>query len=185
MKIERFNGEDAAGIEDELRQIYREAFAESPYHKTEVAAEANFRRFRTQVKKAGFRAVLARSDDHEPIGMAYGYPLLTTTGWWDTLTEPVPADVRREDGYRTFGLFELAVRPGWRRQHTATALHRALLDGLPQQRVLLNTRPDALAARTAYQSWGYQKIGESHPWTGAVLHDVLILDLSARADSVG
>jgi hypothetical protein len=149
MKIEPFNGQDAARIEDELQQIYREAFAGPPYDKTEPDVEANFRRFRTQVKKAGFRAVLARSHDHEPIGMAYGYPIPATTGWWDTLTEPVPADVRREDGYRTFGLFELAVRP------------------------------DAAAAHATYQSWGYHKIGENHPWTGAVLHDVLTLDLPA------
>lgn len=127
MKIERFDGEDAAWIEDKLRQIYREAFAEPPYDKTDQDVEANFRRFRAQVKKVGFRAVLARSDDGEPIGMAYGHPLPATTGWWDTLTEPAPADVRREDGHRTFGLFELAVRPAWHGQGVATAVHRTLL----------------------------------------------------------
>jgi hypothetical protein len=33
MTIERFDGENAAWIEDELRQIYREAFAEPPTKK--------------------------------------------------------------------------------------------------------------------------------------------------------
>ena len=179
MKVEKLQGEEVAQVEDELRQVYREAFAEPPYSKTDQDVEANFRRFRTQLKKPGFRAALARSDNGEPVGMAYGYPLPVTTGWWDTLTRPVPADIRREDGHRTFGLFELAVRPGWQRRHTATALHRSLLDGLPQQRVLLNTRPDAAPARAAYRSWGYRKIGENHPWTGAVLHEVLTLDLPA------
>ncbi len=179
MRIERLDGEGAAAVQDELRQIYREAFAEPPYGKTDLDVEASFRRFRAQVTKAGFRAVLARSDDQQPVGMAYGYPVPAATGWWDTLTETVPADVRHEDGDRTFGLFELAVRPGWQRRRTATALHRALLDGLPQQRVLLNTRPDAAAARAAYRSWGYRKVGENYPWPGAVLHDVLTLDLPA------
>ncbi|MFJ6216727.1 GNAT family N-acetyltransferase [Streptomyces sp. NPDC092296] len=180
MTIERFNGEDAAWIEDELRQVYREAFAEPPYSKTDLDAETNFQRFRAQVKKDGFRAVLARSDDGEPVGMAYGYPIPATTGWWRTLTTPAPARVSHEDGQRTFGLFELAVRPAWRRQHLATALHRALTEGLTHERVLLNTRPEAEAARRAYRSWGYEKVGENHPWTDAALHDVLILTLAGQ-----
>ena len=177
MRIERYAGTSAAEIEPELRRVYREAFAEPPYNKTADDVEANFRRFRSQVRKKSFRAVLARSDDGEPIGMAYGYPLPASTGWWDTLTTPVPAEMRREDGHRTFGLFELAVRPGWRRRGVATAVHRELLAGLPQERVLLNTRPEAVAACRAYRSWGYRKIGENHPWPGAALHDVLLLDL--------
>jgi ribosomal protein S18 acetylase RimI-like enzyme len=179
MKTERFEGEEAAWIEDELRQVYREAFAAPPYAKTDQDVEANFRRFRTQVTKPGFRAVLARSGDGEPIGMAYGYPLPANTGWWDTLTETAAADLRREDGHRTFGLFELAVRPAWHRQHVATVVHGMLLEGLPQQRILLNTRPDAMPARSAYRSWGYRKVGENHPWPGAALHDVLVLTLPA------
>jgi ribosomal protein S18 acetylase RimI-like enzyme len=177
MRIERYDGQEAAWVEDELRTVYREAFAEHPYDKTSEDVEANFRRFRSQAKKTGFRAVLARGDDGEPAAMAYGYPLPASTGWWDTLTVPVPAEVSREDGRRTFGLFELAVRPPWRRQHLATAVHHELLDGLAQERVLLNTRPEAEAAARAYRSWGYEKVGENQPWTGAALHDVLVLDL--------
>ncbi|MEV7779738.1 GNAT family N-acetyltransferase [Kitasatospora sp. NPDC088351] len=126
------------------------------------------------------RAVLARTDGGEPVGMAYGYPLPASTGWWDTLTMPVPDPVSREDGHRTFGLFELAVRPAWRGQRVATAVHHALVDGLTQERVLLNTRPEAEAAGRAYRSWGYEKVGENRPWTGAALHDVLVLVLTGK-----
>lgn len=180
VRIERLYGSEAAAVEDELRLIYTEAFAEPPYDKTEQDADNNFRRFRSQVNKAGFRAVLARTADGEPAAMAYGYPLSANTGWWDTLIEPVPDAMRREDGRRTFGLFELAVRSRWRRAGVATALHRALLADAPEDRVLLNTRPEADAAQAAYRAWGYRQVGQGIPWRGAAVHDVMLLDLVAH-----
>ncbi len=106
-------GSGAAQAEEAFRLVYAEAFAGPPYNETEGDVAANFRRFRSQTRKATFRAALARTEDGEPVGMAYGYPLGTNTGWWNRLTEPVPADMRREDGHRTFGLMELAVRAAW------------------------------------------------------------------------
>ncbi|GLV72218.1 hypothetical protein Shyhy02_02210 [Streptomyces hygroscopicus subsp. hygroscopicus] len=46
--------------------------------------------------------------------------------------------------------------------------------------MLLNARPDVEAAQAAYRSWGYHKVGAAHPWEGAVLHDVMVLDLRGR-----
>lgn len=174
--VEVLEGERARQAEDDFRLIYTETFAEAPYEKTEADVDSNFRRFRSQAKKSAFRAVLARVGG-EPAGMAYGYPLPASTGWWDTLTEPVPVELRQEDGRRTFGLFELAVRPGFRRRGVATAVHRALLEGVGQQRVLLNTRPEADGAQAAYRSWGYRRVGRAIPWEGAAVHDVMVLDL--------
>lgn len=109
--VARFDGLEAGFVEGELRLIYAEAFRDPPYDKNRSDEETNFRRLRSQMKKPGFRAVLARTADGEPVGMAYGYPLSAKTGWWETLIESVPEEVSREDGSRTFGLFELAVRP--------------------------------------------------------------------------
>ncbi|MFI7642122.1 GNAT family N-acetyltransferase [Nonomuraea sp. NPDC049400] len=176
--IERMDGSAAAQAEDAFRLIYAEAFAEPPYNETEDDVAAAFRRFPSQARKHAFRAALARTEDGEPVGMAYGYPLAPDTGWWDELTEPVPDDMRREDGHRTFGLMELAVRGPWRGQGIARRLHETLLDGIEAERVLLNVHPDSKAASAAYRAWGYRKIGEARPWgTGADLHDVMLLDL--------
>ncbi|WP_245204479.1 N-acetyltransferase [Kitasatospora sp. RG8] len=109
--------------------------------------------------------------------MAYGYPLPADTGWWDTLTDPISDDLRREDGKRTFGLFELAVRPRWRRQGIATRMHRVLVEGLDNGRVMLNARPEATAAQASYRAWGYRRVGSAVPWEGAARHDVMVLDL--------
>ncbi|MFJ9851231.1 GNAT family N-acetyltransferase [Streptomyces sp. NPDC101150] len=171
------DGPAAAQAEDAFRLIYAEAFAEPPYHETEDDVAAAFRRFPSMTRKRTVRAALARTEDGEPVGMAYGYPLGADAEWWDRLTEPVPDDVRREDGRRTFGFMELAVRGPWRARGVARRLHEAVLDGIEAERVLLNVHPAAEAAQAAYRTWGYRKIGEARPWEGADLHDVMLLGL--------
>ncbi|MEU1785956.1 GNAT family N-acetyltransferase [Streptomyces sparsogenes] len=175
--VEHMDGPAAAKAEAEFRLVYAEVFAEEPYAETPESVDGNFRRFRSQVRKATFRGALARTAGGEPVGIAYGYPLSPSTGWWDRLITPASEELRREDGRRTFGLMELAVRAPWRRLGVARRLHEAVLDGTTAERVLLNARPDVEAAQAAYRAWGYRKVGEAHPWDGADLHDVMVLEL--------
>lgn len=178
--VERMDGSAAAQAEDAFRLVYAEAFAEPPYNENEDDVAAAFRRFRSQTRKRAFRAALARTGDGEPVGMAYGYPLGPNTGWWDQLIDPVPEDMRREDGHRTFGLMELAVRTPWRGRGIAGRLHKELLEEREEreaERVLLNVHPGSTAAVAAYRAWGYRKVGEARPWQGADLHDVMLLHL--------
>ncbi|MEV7022133.1 GNAT family N-acetyltransferase [Kitasatospora sp. NPDC093558] len=170
------DGAQTALLEEKLKTVFAEAFAEPPYGEGPPDVERAFRRFRSQVRRRGFRAAIA-FESETVVGMAYGYPLAANTGWWDTLTEPAPEELRREDGKRTFGLFELAVRPAWRRRGVATELHRVLVDGLENQRMMLNSRPEATAAQAAYRAWGYRRVGAAIPWDGAAEHDVLVLEL--------
>ncbi|MFE5808653.1 GNAT family N-acetyltransferase [Streptomyces sp. NPDC056491] len=176
--VERMDGSAAVQAQEAFRLIYAEAFAEPPYNETEDDVVAAFRRFPPQAREHAFRAALARTEEGEPVGMAYGHPLGPDSGWWDELTVPVPADMRREDGHRTFGLMELAVRGPWRGQGIARRLHETLLESMQAERVLLNVHPGSRAASSAYRTWGYRKVGEARPWgTGADLHDVMLLDL--------
>ncbi|PKV76992.1 GNAT family N-acetyltransferase [Streptomyces sp. TLI_146] len=175
--IERVDGPAAARAEDAFRLVYAEAFAEPPYHETADDVAAAFRTFRSRTREGTFRACLARTGDGEPVGMAYGYPVGPDSAWWDQLTEAVPDDMRREDGRRTFGLRELAVRGPWRGQGVARRLHETLIDGLEAERVLLNVHPGSEAASAAYRAWGYRKVGEGRPWEGADLRDVMVLGL--------
>ncbi|MGW7693317.1 GNAT family N-acetyltransferase [Streptomyces asiaticus] len=181
--VERMDGAAAARAESEFRFVYAEVFGEEPYEETPESVDANFRRFRSQVRKKTFSAALARTGDGEPVGIAYGYPLSPSTGWWDRLTTPVSDELRREDGRRTFGLMELAVRAPWRRLGVAHRMHEAVLTDTTAERVLLNARPDVEAAQAAYRSWGYRKVGEAHPWDGAALHDVMVLELDVAGRS--
>jgi GNAT superfamily N-acetyltransferase len=155
--VERMDGSAAVQAEDAFRLIYAEAFAEPPHNESEDDVAAAFRRFPSQARKHTFRAALARTEDGEPVGMAYGYPLAPDTGWWGELTEPVPDDMRREDGHRTFGLMELAVRGPWRGQGIARRLHETLLDSIEAERALLNVHPGSKAASAACRAWGYRR----------------------------
>lgn len=176
IRIERLDGAAVTAAEDAFRLIYAEVFAGPPYYETEADVAAAFDRFRLQTALV---AALATAPDGEPVGMAYGWRLGPRTDWWDRLIRPVPEDVRREDGRRTFGLMELAVRARWRRQGVARRLHEVLVGGLDTERVLLNVHPGNLAAVTAYRSWGYTKVGDAHPWPGAPPHEVMLLAVDA------
>ncbi|MCX5397846.1 GNAT family N-acetyltransferase [Streptomyces sp. NBC_00102] len=176
--IEGLEGPAALRSAEAFRLIYAHAFAEPPYDETEDDVAAAFRRFSVQTRKPGFRAALARTGDGEAIGMAYGHPLGPDAVWWDELTEPVPDAMRREDGHRTFGLMELAVRGSWRGQGVARRVHGELLDAVDVERVLLNVHPASEAAQAAYRAWGYRKVGQARPGgSDADLHDVMLLDL--------
>ncbi|MFF2813201.1 GNAT family N-acetyltransferase [Streptomyces sp. NPDC058000] len=175
--VARLDGPAAEQAEADFTLVYADAFAEPPHCETADGVAAAFRRFRSRTRKGTFRAALARTTDGTPVGMAYGCPLGPRTDWWDGLTQPVPDDMRREDGHRTFGLMELAVRLPWRGHGIARRLHETLLDGIDAERVVLNVHPASEAAQAAYRSWGYRKVGEARPGAGAALHDVLVLDL--------
>ncbi|MFJ7906095.1 GNAT family N-acetyltransferase [Kitasatospora sp. NPDC096204] len=176
MRTFALTGERTAALEGQLREVFAEAFAEPPYGDGPDDVARAFRRFRSQARRRGFRAAVAFDGD-TVVGMAYGYPLSADTGWWGTLIDPVPDDLRHEDGRRTFGLFELAVRPPWRRRGIATCMHRTLVEGLDNERVMLNSRPEATAAQASYRAWGYRRVGAAIPWEGAARHDVMVLDL--------
>lgn len=173
--VERVDGSAAAQAEDAFRLVYADVFAEPPYNETVDDVTAAFRRFRLRTRKPAFRGAVARTEDGEPVGMAYGWAVEPDTTWWDELTEPVPDDMRREDGHRTFGLMELAVRAPWRGQGVAQRLHETLLGGIEAERVLLNVHPDSKAASAAYRAWGYRRIGEARPWDGPDLYVVMLL----------
>ncbi|WP_406292242.1 GNAT family N-acetyltransferase [Embleya sp. NBC_00896] len=174
MSIEVHRGPAAAAFEDETSALYGAVFGQPPYDKTPAEVAANAARFRAQTKKATFRLALAR-DAGTAVGIAYGYNLSPNTGWWDTLVEAVPEEVRRETGERTFGLIELAVLASYRRAGVGRDLHAAVLRGGTHERVLLNARPDAGPAQALYRSLGYRRVGTAYPWRGAALHDVLLL----------
>jgi ribosomal protein S18 acetylase RimI-like enzyme len=169
-------GTAAQLLRDDLEPVIAAAFAQPPYNEVRDADSPALARFDAQTRKPGFALATAHIGD-DTVGLAFGYTLPATTGWWKDVLEPVDADMAREDGARSFGLFELAVHPDWQRRGIAAGLHRKLLEGRTEQRVVLNCRPDAEAAQAAYRSWGYRRVTSVIPWEGGPVYDVLVLDL--------
>jgi ribosomal protein S18 acetylase RimI-like enzyme len=169
-------GEVARRFRADVEGAVAEAFAGAPYFKTAADIRATFKRFDSQTRKDGFLLSAVRGDGRL-VGLAYGYPLSADTGWWKDVLEPVSADLTREDGRRSFAIFELAVRPDWQRRGVGRAVHDRLTRGLRNERVILNCRPDAEAAQAFYRSLGYRRATSVIPWKNAPLYDVMLLDL--------
>ena len=113
----------------------------------------------------------------ELICYALGYPLPAGSGWWRGLRGEVDQALITETGTRTFAGNEIMVRSPWRRLGYARALHDAILHSRSEERATLLVRPDNTAARAAYLSWGWYKIGELQPFDDAPIFDAMILDL--------
>ncbi|WP_423833498.1 GNAT family N-acetyltransferase [Streptomyces manipurensis] len=111
------------------------------------------------------------------MGIAYGRPSAADTKWWEPLHDRTTDEDRREDGRRTFGLMELAVRKAHRRRDVARRLHDALLSGTGAERAVLHVHAANTAAVAAYRAWGYEELATTRPWPGADPHHVLLLPL--------
>ncbi|MGJ5833525.1 GNAT family N-acetyltransferase [Streptomyces ossamyceticus] len=176
---ERYEGQEAEDQLDTFLATYEEVYADPPYCEGPRDVAEFIDRYRQQIRtRPGFRLVLAR-DGGDVVGFTYGYRLPADTGWWGNLLEPLPPESTRETGERTFAVLELAVRKPWRRRGIAAGLHEQLLEGLAVERVTLTMRPEpeAAPAQSAYASWGYRKVGKSHPWEDAPVYDCMVLDL--------
>ncbi|MGW7002625.1 GNAT family N-acetyltransferase [Streptomyces sp. NPDC054933] len=178
------DGPDAVDQLDAFLPAYAEVYAEPPYCEgPEDVKEFTERFTRQAATRPYFRLVLARDAADRIVGFTYGYCLPADTRWWSGLQQP-PADpgFTRETGERTFAVIELAVRRPWRRSGVATALHTALLDGMPAERATLTVRPEPEVdpAHQAYSHWGYRSLGPSRPWDDAPLYTAMIRTLDGQ-----
>jgi hypothetical protein len=58
-----------------------------------------------------------------------------------------------------------------------------LFADLPCEQVMLNTRPDAKPAATAYRTWGFHAIGDNTSWPGVAPRQFLLKELAGNPDS--
>ncbi|WP_446037536.1 GNAT family N-acetyltransferase [Streptomyces sp. SID1143] len=173
-----YEGRTVAGQLDAFLPVYEEVYAEPPYSEGPEDIAEFVEHFRVHARRAGIRLVLAR-EAGEVVGFAYGYLLAPDTRWWANVQEPLPGDFTWEDGTRTWVVIELGVRKPWRRRGIAGGLHDRLLEGLVVERVTLTVRPEpeAAPARAAYRSWGYRRVGRSHPWDDAPCYDAMVREI--------
>src|SRR5262249_41009023 len=135
------------------------------------------RRLERHATMAGFTAVVAYIHD-EPVGFAYGITLPATTRWWTTIRPPLtdPALIR-EDGHRTFALFEVIVVPVYQGQGIGRRIHDHLLATRSERRVTIATHHGNARARGIYTIWGYDHIGTRQPQSP----NAPLLDIYLRA----
>ncbi|MFE0421150.1 GNAT family N-acetyltransferase [Streptomyces sp. NPDC058953] len=149
------DGTEAAGLLDELCDVYADAYGVAPGGKKTVAFRE---RAEKQFTRPGFALVTARANG-ELVGFVFGYPLpLGDTYWWDGVRPEPAGEFLTETGTRTWVLAEIEVRRSWQSHGVGRALHDAVLASRPENRATLATGPDA-PVRSVYEGWGWGWVG--------------------------
>jgi GNAT superfamily N-acetyltransferase len=163
----------------DLQALHAEVYADPPFERQDDAV-LFAERFRVQRRQPGFVLAAAHRGGYL-VGYVAGMPLRPSTSWWRDLTTPLPADVTAEYPGRTFALVEMLVRASWRRQGIGRALHELILQDRREERATLTVLPTATAAQSAFQSWGWSKVGRTRAADpGSPLLDVLVVTLPVR-----
>jgi hypothetical protein len=172
------DGAQAAAQLGELCQLYREVYAEPPYHWGDDHAALFADRFAVQSTQPGFALTEARQGT-DLAGYCFGVTLQPTTPWWQHLLTPLPEEITTERPGRTLAVVELLVRARRRRQHIGQTLHDMLLRDRPEERATLTVLPAATAAQRAYATWGWHAVAQKrNPLPGSPVFDVLIKELN-------
>jgi ribosomal protein S18 acetylase RimI-like enzyme len=109
--------------------------------------------------REGFR--LARAyDDDSLVGFAYGYTGQRGQWWTDNVRPLLDPEVAETWLGGHYELVTIGVVPAARRRGIARGLVRALLQGLPHERLLLMTTADPRdPARRLYEAEGWRVLG--------------------------
>lgn len=163
----------------QIRQTLLDVYAE--VYEAEIAADPFFsverfdERLTRQASAPGWMCVLGDVKS-QPAGYAYG-STVRPGGWWNGVQTPIDPDLTREDGTRTFGLFEVMVRKPWRGQNIARGIHDELMKQRHEKRAALTVEKAHPRVRALYETWGYYKVGELRPVEDSPLYEAMLFDL--------
>jgi GNAT superfamily N-acetyltransferase len=182
LTLTHYDSAEAARLMDELCDVYADAYGVEPDGEKTAA-------FRTRADKALDRphyGLLIARDGVQLIGFAFGYALPAGSYWWDGLTPAPPEGFTTEDGTRTFALAEIEVRRAWQGKGAGRVLNDAMLAQRREKRATLATGPQANAARSIYEGWGWQPVGKipGKPGT-SYFSEYMLYVLSLRRDDEG
>ncbi|MFJ5218741.1 GNAT family N-acetyltransferase [Streptomyces sp. NPDC088354] len=153
---------DLADVRADLVDVYADVRADL-LHLPNYAVSTFTERLDRHGAAPGFTAVLAYTEDGEPVGYAYAHTVEHGDPWWTRVT-PAPADTYT--AAQALAVKELGVRAPWRKTGTARRAHDALLEAhLDTVYTSLMVNPAAGDGKVErlYESWGYRRIGTCQP----------------------
>jgi ribosomal protein S18 acetylase RimI-like enzyme len=156
--IVRWTSQDLLNHLDEAMSIYARAMG---YPAETGRAHAGFTA--THTARRGFRATAALVGD-QVAGFGYGYTTEPGQWWHDQVLR---SDDRAGDWLANcFELCELHVLPKYQGRGVGRELLTLLLDGLPENRVLLSTPEGDTRAWRLYRSIGFVDVARHHLFPG-------------------
>jgi GNAT superfamily N-acetyltransferase len=176
LRITTHGASELEELREPLLGIYAEVYADElddPFS----GLPRYWERVTAYATRAGFRIVMAHLGS-EIAGYALGYTLPETSRWWRGLLDEVDPALVTETGSRTVAIAEIMVREPWRRQGIGRVLHDALLSNRAEERATLLVELDNAPARSAYSSWGWQRLGRLRPFDDSPIFDAMVLHLT-------
>lgn len=162
----------------ELRALYGDVYAEPPYYETESDSAEFASRLASQAQEPSFR-LIAGWDKDRLAGYTYGFAITRGSPQWATVfLSPSPGSNVHDWTHPVAFLSELLVLASHRRRGIARALHDRFIIARGESKAVLLAHPEATAAQSAYERWGWYRIGSGRPWPGTPLYDTLVKDLS-------
>jgi ribosomal protein S18 acetylase RimI-like enzyme len=166
MNIVRWSPPEMRSRLAEAMALYAEAMQYPPeagHHRAGFAV--------AHTRRAGFRGMAALASDGDGpdgalVGFAYGYATAPGQWWHDQVHAALSGEQAQEWLTGCFELSELHVRPAWQGRGIGRALLTALVDGLPQQAVLLSTPEGDTRAWRLYRSLGFVDLVRHHLFPG-------------------
>jgi ribosomal protein S18 acetylase RimI-like enzyme len=176
LRFQRLDGSQADEQHQVLADVYEEAYAEK--------LDGGFRsragfldRLGAYVQRPGFELVTAHEDD-TLVGYIFGFAIAPSGSWWGGFRGDLPDRVKELTAQeQVFAISELMVRPTWRRQRIARQLHDELLSGRSEALGTILVDPKNTPARSAYYSWGWDKLGDIQPFENSPVFESLTKQL--------
>ncbi|MBT2387502.1 GNAT family N-acetyltransferase [Streptomyces sp. ISL-11] len=177
LKLRRLDGKQADEQRSVLADLYEEAYAEK-LDGAFRSRPAFLDRLAAYVQRPGFELVAA-DDGGTLVGYVFGFGIAPSGTWWGGFRGELPEHVRRlTEQEKVFAISELMVRPARRRQGIARRLHDALLVSRNEELGTILVDPKNAPARTAYYSWGWEKLGDIQPFDNSPVFESLVKRLS-------
>lgn len=116
--------------------------------------------------------------DGAMVGYAFGSPSDKAHDIWEMAHNALP-DLDLQSTPEPIYVFrEFAVDPAYQGQGYGRLLHDALMRTRRERLAYLLVRPDNTSAKSAYLSWGWQKVGQVQPFPDAPVMDAMVRGLS-------
>jgi ribosomal protein S18 acetylase RimI-like enzyme len=166
LTIHPFSQQDLPEVREDIKEVYRWAFAGLPFNETEVDVDGFAYTLEQHARRAGFRGLIAYNGDGALIGFAYGYTGHPGQWWYETVAASMSPDQIKRWLPDYFEFVELAVHPDAQGQGTGGQLHDRLLAGLPHATAALSTRQAETRALALYRRRGWVTLLENFHFPG-------------------
>lgn len=179
ISISRLDTGDFGEARPDILDVYRKAFSQPPYNEGEGGVLRFAASLDRQAGREGFKCVVARPGDGQPIvGFAFGFTATPGQWWRDTVAGALDSIQGSHWLMDCFELAELALTPAYQGKGIGGRLHDSLLAGLPHQTALLSTIAAETNALHLYRKRGWITLVDHLTFPGGVrTYRIMGLDL--------